>query len=348
MAPRKQKRQDDTAARLQQSTQTPVAEAIAIGAAAGGLVLGTMQAQGAIPDSANADHAPGLVASSTAPDATESDSSQPDASGAAALPEANASLLTAEAAAPSPAPEKSAGPRKALDRSAAIAIIATLAVLALAADQVSKFFALQNLTPGDPVQILGDFLVFVLVFNPGAAFSLGEGVTWVFTIALAAVAVAIVWLMITRVRSRAWAVVLGLLLGGVLGNLTDRLVRDPGFPVGHVVDFISTPWMMPAIYNVADMFIVCDMIAIALLVLLGMRMDGTRERREDPAASTADPDASDAEASDGGPVSVAGRPIEGVGDDRDALFPVADPDVGAPRPSSRSAVVEDDDDQTRL
>ena len=142
--------------------------------------------------------------------------------------------------------------------------------------------------------------------------------------------------------------VLGLLLGGVLGNLTDRLVRDPGFPVGHVVDFISTPWMMPAIYNVADMFIVCDMIAIALLVLLGMRMDGTRERREDPAASTADPEASDAEASDGGPVSVAGGPIEGVGDDRDALFPVADPDVGAPRPSSRSAVVEDDDDQTRL
>jgi signal peptidase II len=249
--------------------------------------------------------------------------------------------------APSPAPEKSAGPRKTLDRSAAIAIIATLAVLALAADQVSKFFALQNLTPGDPVQILGDFLVFVLVFNPGAAFSLGEGVTWVFTIALAAVAVAIVWLMITRVRSRAWAVVLGLLLGGVLGNLTDRLVRDPGFPVGHVVDFISTPWMMPAIYNVADMFIVCDMIAIALLVLLGMRMDGTRERRDDPAASTADRDVADAEASAGGPVSVAGVAVEGVGADRDTLFPVADPDVGAPRPSSRSAVVEDDDDPTR-
>lgn len=169
-------------------------------------------------------------------------------------------------------------------------------MVALAADQVSKYFVLQSLTPGDPVRILGDFLVFVLVFNPGAAFSLGESVTWVFTIAPAAVAVAIVWLMLTRVRSRAWAIVLGLLLGGVLGNLTDRLLRDPGFPVGHVVDFISTPWMMPAIYNVADMFIVCDMIAVAVLVLLGLHMDGTRDRRDErtttPAATDVDGPAS--------------------------------------------------------
>lgn len=253
--------------------------------------------------------------------------------------------------APSPAPEQSAGPRKPLNRSAAIAIIATLAVVALAADQVSKYFVLQNLTPGDPVPILGEFLVFVLVFNPGAAFSLGEGVTWVFTIALAAVAVAIVWLMITRVRSRVWAVVLGLLLGGVLGNLTDRLLRDPGFPVGHVVDFISTPWMMPAIYNVADMFIVCDMIVIALLVLIGLHMDGTRERREDRTPSSTEQDASDAGSSEGGPVSIQGISIEGVGADRDVLFPVADPDVGAPHPSSRPsrpATVDGDDEQSRI
>ena len=81
---------------------------------------------------------------------------------------------------------------------------------------------------------LGDFLIFYLVRNPGAAFSLGEGVTWIFTIALAAVSVIIVWLAATRIRSRLWAVALGLLLGGVLGNLTDRLFREPGFAVGHV------------------------------------------------------------------------------------------------------------------
>ena len=209
-------------------------------------------------------------------------------------------------------------------------------MVVLAADQLTKYLALQNLIPGDPVKILGDFLVFVLVFNPGAAFSLGEGVTWIFTIALAAVAVAIVWLMITRVRSRLWAVALGLLLGGVLGNLTDRLFRDPGFPVGHVVDFLSTPWMMSAIYNIADIFIVCDLIGIALLVLLGRNMDGTRERGEAHAAEPADTQtaASASAPPTGGPVLV-----EPVGTDRDGLFPTADPDAGAPR---RAAATDDD------
>lgn len=166
--------------------------------------------------------------------------------------------------------------RAPLRTAAAGTIIAVLAALVLAADQFTKYLAIENLPPEEPVPVLGDFLVFFLVRNPGAAFSLGEGVTWIFTIALAAVAVVIGWLAF-RVQSRAWAIILGLLLGGVLGNLTDRLFRDPGFPVGHVVDFISTPWMMPAIYNVADIFIVTMMITVALLVLLGLRLDGTRE-----------------------------------------------------------------------
>lgn len=151
--------------------------------------------------------------------------------------------------------------------------------MVLAADQFTKYLAIENLPPGEPVHVLGDFLIFILTRNPGAAFSLGEGVTWIFTIALAAVAVVVVWLAATRVRSRLWAVALGLLLGGVLGNLTDRVFREPGFPVGHVVDFINTPWMMPAIYNVADIFIVSMMIGVALLVLVGLHLDGTRERR---------------------------------------------------------------------
>ncbi len=152
-------------------------------------------------------------------------------------------------------------------------------MLVLAADQFTKYLALENLPYETPVPVLGDFLIFYLVRNPGAAFSLGEGVTWIFTIALAAVSVIIVWLAATRIRSRLWAVALGLLLGGVLGNLTDRLFREPGFAVGHVVDFINTPWMMPAIYNVADIFIVSMMIGVALLVLIGLRFDGTRDRK---------------------------------------------------------------------
>lgn len=169
--------------------------------------------------------------------------------------------------------------RAPLHKAAAGVIIAILAAMVLAADQFTKYLALQNLTLEQPVKVLGDFLIFYLVKNPGAAFSLGEGVTWIFTIALSLVAVVIAWLAATRVRSRLWAVVLGLLLGGVLGNLTDRLLREPGFPVGHVIDFINTPWMMPAIYNVADIFIVTMMIAVALLVLMGLHLDGTREAR---------------------------------------------------------------------
>lgn len=187
--------------------------------------------------------------------------------------------------------------RAPLHKAAAGTLIAILAVTVLAADQLTKFLAIANLPAEEPVPIVGEALQFYLVRNPGAAFSLGQGVTWLFTIALAAVAVAIGWLAVTRVTSRAWAIILGLLLGGVLGNLTDRLLREPGFPVGHVVDFISTPWMMPAIYNVADIFIVTMMIAVALLVLIGLRLDGTRESRaaagDDEPDAIADPDHDD-------------------------------------------------------
>lgn len=185
--------------------------------------------------------------------------------------------------------------KRPLRRSAAGALIAILAVTVLAADQFTKRLALENLPYAETVPVLGDFLSFYLIGNPGAAFSFGEGVTWVFTLALAVVAVIIVWLAATRVSSRLWAVGLGLLLGGVLGNLTDRLIREPGFAVGHVIDFINTPWMWlgfpPAIYNIADIFIVSMMIGVAILVVSGLRMDGTRESRaveEDP-ASDADP-----------------------------------------------------------
>jgi len=170
-------------------------------------------------------------------------------------------------------------------------------LVVLAADQFTRYLALQNLPPEEPVHVIGDFLIFYLIRNPGAAFSLGENVTWLFTIALAIVAVVIVWLTATRVRSRLWAVALGLLLGGVLGNLTDRMFREPGFPVGHVIDFINTPWMMPAIYNVADMFIVTMMIGVALLVLFGLGLDGRRERR-----AATEPDHASAENPDDVPV----------------------------------------------
>lgn len=212
--------------------------------------------------------------------------------------------------------------RAPLRQAAAGATIAILAVLVLAADQFSKHLALENLPLEQNVPVLGEFLSFYLIKNAGAAFSFGSEATWIFTIALAVVAVVIGWLAATRVRSRIWAVVLGLLLGGVLGNLTDRLLREPGFAVGHVIDFINTPWMWfwmnPAIYNVADIFIVCDMIVIALLVVVGVHMDGTREPRGGHQR--------DETLLGEGDETPPGGAVEGFGDE----FPVADPDAGIP------------------
>lgn len=149
--------------------------------------------------------------------------------------------------------------------------------MVLAADQFVKYLTVENLPPQEAVPVLGNFLQLFYIRNSGAAFSIGAGMTWIFTIALTIVAGVIIWKSL-RVRSRLWAVVLGVLLGGVLGNLTDRLLREPGFAVGHVVDMISMPWMLPAIFNVADIFIVTGMISVALLVVIGLRLDGTRER----------------------------------------------------------------------
>lgn len=164
--------------------------------------------------------------------------------------------------------------------------VAILAVVVLAADQFVKQLTVANLPFQEVVPVWGSFLQLYHTTNPGAAFSLGENVTWIFTIALAVVAVVII-VKAFGVRSRLWAVVLGCLLGGVLGNLGDRLFREPGFPVGHVVDMISMPWMMPAVFNVADIFIVTGMISVALLIVLGIRLDGTREPKKSSDAAEA-------------------------------------------------------------
>lgn len=213
-------------------------------------------------------------------------------------------------------------------KAAAGLTIAILALVVLAADQFSKHLVVTHLEPGVRKEILGEALQFVLVFNPGAAFSFGTGVTWVFTIAMAIVAGVIVFLAATRVRSRLWAVILGLLLGGVLGNLADRLFRDPGFAVGHVVDFILTPWMWfwtarPAIFNVADMFIVCGMAAVAVMLIVGIELDGSRARKK---GERAQDDAEDgAEVSDDG----AEEPGDAVGPARASAEDDASPAGGA-------------------
>lgn len=149
-----------------------------------------------------------------------------------------------------------------------------MAAVVLTIDQASKAWALATLPQGEPRQIIGDLLVFRRVENSGAAFSLATGSTWVFSIIAAAVVVFLV-LFAPRIRAVSWAVLFGLLLGGTLGNLSDRLLRPPGFGVGHVVDFIQIP-LLPAIFNLADSAIVVSMGLFILLSALGVGLDGRR------------------------------------------------------------------------
>ena len=147
---------------------------------------------------------------------------------------------------------------------------AALATYAL--DQATKAWAERSLTPGVARPLIGDVLQLRLTRNPGAAFSLGTGYTIVLTV-IALVVVAVCLSMAARLRSRGWAVALGLLLGGALGNVTDRLLRDPAPLRGHVVDFLEIPnW---PVFNVADSAICCAAALFVVLSVRGVRLDGT-------------------------------------------------------------------------
>ena len=176
----------------------------------------------------------------------------------------------------------------------ALLILLAAALVVYGVDQLSKYLVVTNLTEGEIVPVLGNVLQWQFVRNPGAAFSLASGMTWIFTILAAGVITFIAWFA-RRIRSIAWALVFGLLLGGVLGNLTDRLLREPSFGLGHVIDFISTPWLIPAIYNIADIAILSSMALFMLLTIRGVGLDGTRESKRADAAADAEAEA-DAEA----------------------------------------------------
>jgi signal peptidase II len=140
-------------------------------------------------------------------------------------------------------------------------------------DQLAKAWAVANLQPGQPRAVIGSVLQLDLTRNSGAAFSIATGATWVLT-AIACSVVIFIVVVARRLGSRGWALALGLLLGGSLGNLTDRMFRAPGPGRGHVVDFIELPHY--PIFNVADSAIVCAAVLIAFLAFRGISIDGTR------------------------------------------------------------------------
>jgi signal peptidase II len=169
-----------------------------------------------------------------------------------------------------------------------IAVVLLFAALALILDTSSKALVVANLQNHAPIHVPGGFLNLVLIRNSGAAFSIGEGQTWVFTVIAAAVVFVI--LRVSRnLRSMPWAIALGLLLGGALGNLSDRLFRAPGVGRGDVVDFLQFPTFPVVhydfpVFNLADTSIVVGGCLMVLLSFLGMQPDGTRHVSKDTAA----------------------------------------------------------------
>jgi signal peptidase II len=146
-----------------------------------------------------------------------------------------------------------------------------IAAFAIGLDQWTKNLAEANLDPSDPVRILGGLVYLDLTWNSGAAFSLGTDYTWIFTTVASAVVVFLIVLS-SRIVYPVWAIAIGLVLGGAAGNLLDRYFREPGFPNGHVVDFISVfkpdAQAFP-IFNIADSALCCGVVLIVLLELTG-------------------------------------------------------------------------------
>lgn len=154
-----------------------------------------------------------------------------------------------------------------------IVVLWCLALGVVVVDQLTKAWAVTVLRGAGRIDLLGHWLGLVLVRNPGAAFSFATGQTWVFT-AVAVVVTVIVLRVARRLGSMWWAATLGLVLGGAVGNLIDRLAREPGIFRGHVVDFIDYGGLF--VGNVADIAIVGAAAAIMALSAAGFEIDGTR------------------------------------------------------------------------
>jgi signal peptidase II len=168
-------------------------------------------------------------------------------------------------------------------------LLLALAVVVLLADLATKLVVVATITPGENIRLLGGLLYLTHLRNVGAAFSFAEGFTILFTVIALVVAVIIVRTA-RRLYSTGWAISLGLVLGGAVGNLVDRMFRDPGFLRGGVVDFLSVfgpDGRVWPVFNVADSAIVCGGILGALMALRGVDFDGSRSGAPDPARDSA-------------------------------------------------------------
>lgn len=172
----------------------------------------------------------------------------------------------------------SATPADPAVRRRGVLLLAGIATALLGLDLATKVAAVALLEHRPPVPVIDGFFWLSVLRNPGAAWSMATGHTWVLTLVAVVVVGAIVRIA-RRLASTGWAVGLGLVLGGALGNLVDRFFRAPGPMRGHVVDMLA--FFAPdgsgfPVFNLADSGIVCGGILLVLLALRGVEIDGTR------------------------------------------------------------------------
>ncbi|CAB4874267.1 unannotated protein [freshwater metagenome] len=162
-------------------------------------------------------------------------------------------------------------------RRTCLIILGSVALGVVILDRLTKAWAVDTMLPrmqaggAGPIDLIGTWVRLTYTENTGAAFSLGTGYTWIFSII--AVVVAVVILRTSRqLGSIGWSIAFGGLLGGLLGNLIDRITRAPSPGMGSVVDFIAFPNF--PVFNVADMSIVCSAVLMVLLSLRGIDFKG--------------------------------------------------------------------------
>ncbi len=168
------------------------------------------------------------------------------------------------------------GPQSPQNSPRRLRLLVSVAAVVLTLDVVTKVLAVKLLPPGQPVPIIGDTVTWTLVRNSGAAFSMATGYTWMLTLIATCVVAGIFW-MGRRLVSPWWAVGLGMILGGAMGNLVDRFFRSPGPLRGHVVDFLSVGWW--PVFNVADPAVVGGAILLVALSVFGYDFDTAARRK---------------------------------------------------------------------
>ncbi len=163
-----------------------------------------------------------------------------------------------------------------------ITAIASLVIAGLIAtlDQIIKNQIVAEFKMYEVRPFIGDLVKLTYVLNDSAAFSFGFGLTGLFTIISSAATLLVIWFITVKSRSTMWSIIAAVLLGGVLGNLIDRLFRSPEVGLGKVVDYIQIPFNFP-IFNIADIAIVSMAILGALLVLLGYDIGKPGKAKDD-------------------------------------------------------------------